>query len=97
MTVFPTEIDNQKYASIKFADARENGLGYLLVKYSVEQNRKLSLRIVDDKIARDGKLSYSRSKLTDSTANLRGVLASESHAELFSSAPDFVFERIAPR
>lgn len=95
--IFPAEIAEQKYASIKFAGTEDNGLGYLLLKYSIDQNLKLSLWIMDEKIARDGKLTYSRSKVTDSTANLRAVLASESHAELFSSAPDFVFERIAPR
>jgi len=95
--IFPTQIDNQKYASVKFAGPKENGLGYLLVKYSIDQNRKLSLWFIDEKIARNDKLNFARRKLIDSTAQLRAVLASAPHAELFSAEPDFVFDKIAPR
>jgi hypothetical protein len=95
--LFPTQLDNEKYASVKFASTKENGLGYLLVKYSIDRNHKLRLWFLDEKIARDGRLNYSRSKVTDSTANLRVVLASPTHERLFPLEPDFVFEKIAAK
>jgi hypothetical protein len=95
--IFPTQIDNQKYASVKVAGPKENGLGYLLVKYSIGQNQKLSLWFIDEKIARNDRLNFSRSKVTDSTAKLRAVLSSANHEGLFSLEPDFVFERIGPK
>jgi hypothetical protein len=95
--IFPTQIDNHKYASVKFAGPKENGLGYLLVKYSIDQNQKLSLWFIDEKIAGNDRLNVSRRKLIDSTAKLRTAITSADHAELFSAEPDFVFEKIVTK
>ena len=92
--IFPTQFGERNYASIKVAGAKESGLDYLLVKYSIDQNRKLSLWFIDEKIARSDKLNFSRRKVFDSTANLRAAVAAAEHAELFSLAPDAAFERL---
>ncbi len=95
--IFPTQIANQKYASARIAGPKENGLGYLLVKYSIDQNQKLCLWFIDEKIARNDKLNLSRRKVIDSTAKLRAVVASANYVGLFSSEPDVVFEKLAPQ
>ena len=95
--IFLTQIDNQKYATVTFAGPKESGMGYLLAKYSIDNDKKLLLWFIDEKVARNDKLSFDRRKLIDSTAKLRSLLASPHHAELFEPEPDMVFEKVAAR